>query len=750
MPTDAVDPRLSEAVALHKDGRLHDAAEIYAQILSDFPGNFDATHLLGVIALQQGKFQDAQRLIGAALTSNPSDVSAMGNLGTSYLRDGQTASALQWFELAKQLQPDSSNVLCNVGAALHNMGRYREAIAILREAYLHDPSSYAICNLLGASLIKTGETAEAASLFEASTRADPAIAEGWANLSVALNTLALHERAQACADKAVSLSPQSPTALGALGAAQFDQGRIEKAIESYRQAASAHSPSAQIFAAYGSALLASGQNEEAIGQFGHAARLDRKNLSARWAIALAQLKPIYNSQAEIALSRRTFAMAIDEVDTWFRNTEGIYEPFNSVGALQPFYLAYQHYNNRDLLRRYGAICASWMTTLPAYVPNDKFPHQLPEPSNPTRKLRIGFASAHIHEHSVWTAITKGWVLNLDQSRFEIHLFQLSPISDRETEYVRNTITNFEDKPQSLSDWIRAIRKANLDILIYPEIGMHQLTLQLACTRLAPIQAVTWGHPETTGLPTMDLFISSAGFEPPNASDNYSEQLVTLPNLGVYVKPLSPAASNPKLTLLTLPRRAPLLLCPGSPFKYSPAFDEVWIQIARQFRKGIFGIRSKSRLVFFQSRSQTMDNMLENRLRAAFRNADVSFDEHVSIIPMLDRARFYGLMRRSALMLDTPGFSGFNTALQSIECNLPVLAFEGAFMRGRLASAIMRQLGLPELVATTKDEFVQKAIELASDSRLRRRVRKTISERRDTLFSRSCSGTRIGAPFDGRD
>jgi predicted O-linked N-acetylglucosamine transferase (SPINDLY family) len=176
-----------------------------------------------------------------------------------------------------------------------------------------------------------------------------------------------------------------------------------------------------------------------------------------------------------------------------------------------------------------------------------------------------------------------------------------------------------------------------------------------------------------------------------------------------------------------------LLCPGAPFKYSPLYDEVWVQIAKHLRKRFLKRSSGGRLVFFRSRSETMDRKLELRLRAAFEKAGVGFDEHVSIIPNLDRARFFGLMRHSALMLDTLGFSGFNTALQAVECDLPVLAFEGTFMRGRLASAIMRRLDLPELVATTKEDFVQKAIALAGDAGRRKRIRAEIIERRQVLF-----------------
>jgi protein O-GlcNAc transferase len=722
---------LPQAVAMHKAGRLDEAAKVYLEILSTLPRDFDATHLLGVVALQQGRFEAAQKLINAALFINPNDAAAMGNLGTSYMRNGQLEPALQWFEFALRIQPDSPVALTNAGTALHHMGRSRDAIPLLRRAHAADPGSYALCNLLGACLIKNGDPREAAALFEAATKAEPNNAEGWANLSVALNALGQHASARECADKAVSLKPQSSTALGALGAAQFDQGRLAEAIESYRQGVALPAPSVQMLLDFSNALLASGLNEEAIEQLQRAVNLDGKNLTTRWALAVAQLKPIYKSETDIMLSRQNFAKAVDDVATWYRNSDGIKEPFNAVGVSQPFYLAYQPYNNRDLLSRYGALCALWMTDLTSEL-NERGKTEDTAHTSAGR-LRIGIASAHIHEHSVWNAITRGWVYNIDQTRFELHLFQLGPTSDDETERARLAVPHFEDKPTSLSAWMQAIRSKNLDVLIYPDIGMNPLTAQLASSRLAPVQAASWGHPETTGLATMDLYISAEALEPANASQNYSERLVTLPNLGVYVEPLSPASAKASLRSLGLPTNEPLLLCPGAPFKYSPLCDDVWVAIAKKLRKRLFQRDTGGRLVFFRSRSDSIDRLLESRLRAAFEQADVGFDEHVSIIPTLDRARFYGLMRESALMLDTLGFSGFNTAIQAIECDLPVLAFEGDFMRGRLASAIMRQLELHELVATTKEEFIEKAIELAGDSRRLKRLRGEIVKRRNVLF-----------------
>jgi hypothetical protein len=65
------------------------------------------------------------------------------------------------------------------------------------------------------------------------------------------------------------------------------------------------------------------------------------------------LKAIYGSEGEVMASREVFSRSLDEIKVWYENTPGIETPYLTVGAVQPFLLTYQHYNNRDLLRKYG-------------------------------------------------------------------------------------------------------------------------------------------------------------------------------------------------------------------------------------------------------------------------------------------------------------------------------------------------------------------------------------------------------------
>jgi protein O-GlcNAc transferase len=820
-PQPSTDDLFSQAVGLHQAGRVDEAAKIYEQILAQTPRQFDATHLLGVIALQQGQFGRAERLITAALEINPDDPGALSNLGTLHLHNGQLEAACSDFERAVQLQPDSWNALTNLGTVLRRLGRTRESLVPLRRAYAANPKSAAVCHVLGASLLDIGDAHAAVEILNATALAEPGNANAWSDLALALNKTREHGSALECADKALALNPlstaaksekakalaglgdaetaqrlftevsqtdpqsaaafnnlgvffrdqgdldtankrfqtavdldpalagarenltqswlalgrmekalafcavyakehpESSSALAALAGVQMEQGNVAACVATYREAVGLPGASAQTHCAFANALLTSGQWEEAIGQFQQALKMDENYAIARWALAMAQCKPIYGSADEVESSRRAFAESIAALQTWFQSFRGT-DVYGVVGTSQPFYLAYQPFNNKDLMSGYGALCAQLMTSMPSDAPTGA-----PAPGG---KFRIGIASAHIREHSVWNAITKGWIRHLDKSRFELYLFQLGRSSDEETERAKREADHFEDRPKHLQAWSQAIRSAHLDALIYPEIGMDPLTTQLAAQRLSPVQAVAWGHPETTGLPTIDLYLSAEAFEPPQGQSHYSERLVCLSNLGVCVEPATPSVAAPDLASLGLPTDEPLLLCAGTPFKYSPMHDKVWAAIAQGLQAGTGG-----RLVFFRSHRESMNEMLERRLRSAFDREGVDFDARVCLIPTLDRPLFFGLMERAALMLDTLGFSGFNTALQAVECGLPVLAREGDFMRGRLASSIMRRMGMPELVATADEAFIQTAIRLAADAARCRKLRQEIANRRQILY-----------------
>jgi predicted O-linked N-acetylglucosamine transferase (SPINDLY family) len=156
----------------------------------------------------------------------------------------------------------------------------------------------------------------------------------------------------------------------------------------------------------------------------------------------------------------------------------------------------------------------------------------------------------------------------------------------------------------------------------------------------------------------------------------------------------------------------------------PAHDWVYAEIARRLGSG--------RFVFFLQQPQWA-GILEERLRAAFSAVGLDASAHLVFLNWLPRPRFYGLMRRADVFLDTIGFSGFNTAMQAVECGLPIATRRGRFMRGRLAAAILDRMGMGELVSRTDEEYVQLAVHLARDLPYRQRVRQELLQRQQLLF-----------------
>jgi predicted O-linked N-acetylglucosamine transferase (SPINDLY family) len=252
--------------------------------------------------------------------------------------------------------------------------------------------------------------------------------------------------------------------------------------------------------------------------------------------------------------------------------------------------------------------------------------------------------------------------------------------------------------------------------------MHGLTSQLAALRLAPVQAAMWGHPETSGLPTMDYFVSGEALEPDGAQAFYSERLLMLPGLGCHYgrqAPPVPPGAGPDL-----PANGPLFVCPGTTFKYMPEHDGVPAEIARRLGGGTF--------VYF-SQQPRWTALLKERLRAAFAARGLDAEAHVVFAPWMPKAGFHALLRRADVFLDTIGFSGFNTVMQAVECGLPVVTRRGRFLRGRLGSAILSRMGIEELVAATDEDYVRLAVRLAGDAEYRQRLRDAIAARREVLF-----------------
>jgi predicted O-linked N-acetylglucosamine transferase (SPINDLY family) len=272
---------------------------------------------------------------------------------------------------------------------------------------------------------------------------------------------------------------------------------------------------------------------------------------------------------------------------------------------------------------------------------------------------------------------------------------------------------------------RQILADNLHILVYTDIGMDPITTMLAALRLAPVQCKGWGHPVTTGLPTIDYYLSSDLMEPDNAENYYSESLLRLPNLALYYQPPKLPVKPKSRQELGIPENKFVYLTTQSLFKYLPQHDDIYPRIAKAVPDAFF--------VFLSHQSEFTTSRFMSRLRRTFADHGLRADKYCLFSPRLDFQDFLSLNLAADVLLDSLEWSGGKTTLEALSCGLPVVTLPGRFMRGRHAYAMLRMMNCTETIAGDKSAYCGIAIRLASDTAFYSRIKAEVTDKRHRLF-----------------
>lgn len=680
---------LDEAIRLHQEGKLEEAALHYAAILKAQPRHFDALHLSGVVQFQLGRADEGLVKIQSALKLQPTNAQALSNLGLVLRKMGRAEEALTVCDKVLAVRPDDAEALFNRGTTLRLLKRPAEALGSYDQALAIRPD----------------------------------YAEAHNSRGNALRDLGRSEEALACYDKALALRPVNAEALYNRGIALRDLRRSEEALVSYNKALAIQPDFAEALLNRGLALGDHGE-PGAEADFEHALRVKPDLVAARIGKCMAQLPVLYRDEPEIAARRSAYARYLDQFCTDVEEGSVAGDLAEAIGSSQPFYLAYQGQNDRELQRRYGALaCRAMADSYPA--PN------LPPPPGPGEKVRVGIVSGFFRHHTVWKMLIRGWLSQLDRAKFEIFGYHTQPRRDDESEFAAASCDRFVRAPLSLARWREEILADAPHVLIYPEIGMDSGSAQLAAQRLAPVQCVSYGHPNTTGYPTIDYFLSGALMEPPDGQDHYTERLVRLPNLSIYYDPPVSQAVTLDRAELGLRPGGPVFWCGQSLFKYLPQFDQVFPRIAGQV--------GDCQFVFFEAaQSRAVTVLFKRRLERAFAEFGLKATDYCVIVPRLAIERFVATIGLCDVALDSLGFTGGGTTLDCLTHDIPIVTMPGRLMRGRQTTAVLQMMGVTETIAGTVDDYVSLAVRLARDPSWRNAVRRRMAENKHRVYrDREC-------------
>ena len=705
-------------LSLLQQGKSDEADRFFSEAHKLDPNNVDTLNLLGIRAYQKQDHKSAIDFLSRANLIAPHSAQTLSNLGLVHNALFEYAEALSYFTLAIDCDPNIPETHNNHGNTLRGLGKIDEANKAYKRAIALRPNYAEALSNQGVLLLEAGKSDKAISLFERAIQANPHFATAYNNLGNAFTQIEYYEDAFQCFERALQINPNYLDACLNFGNSLKKCKQYEAAIDCYQHALKIDSNNAKTFYFLGEVYYDLGDCDLAKTYYAKSLELQPRDLDSHVALSIAQIPKVAKSIQEFSDSRITFAQQLQFFQALPEQKIDLALSEKLI-ARHPFYIAYQDLNNEALLSQFGKICTDLAKPIQERVKIRQ------DPTKTSSKIRLGIVSSFICDHPVWHAITKGWVSQLDTSQFELYILNTNGIEDKETELAKSKAVSYTNCGTAVMTAAQTIVDLRLDVILYPEIGMDMVSKALACLRLAPVQAASWGHPETTGLPTIDFYLSAQLMEPPEASHLYSEKLVRLPNLGTCFENTSIQVVTPDLSALGIDSQSPILLCAGSPSKYNPNHDQVLVQIAQKL--------GACQLVFFNF-SENLTAILKERLIESFKKANLDANHFLRFIPFLKKEEFHGLMQASDLYLDTIGFSGFNTAMQALDSGLPIVAFAGPQMRGRLASSILSRMDLNELVCSSESEYIDLVIELLQNRELLNSVKIKMNQSKDVVFN----------------
>jgi len=752
------------ALQRHQAGRLQEAEQLYRQILAQQPGHAESMHHLGLIAQQAGRSDIAADLIRRAISLRPDHAEAhynlgnalrdtgqidaaisayrqaialhpglpeaYGNLGNALKEEGQLDAAIEALRRAVALRPDHAQAHSNLGNALKDIGQVDAAIAAHRQAIALNPGFPEAYNNLGNALCANGQLDEARAAYQQAIVLRPTYAEAHNNLGNALKERGQLDSAVRAYRQAIALNPDYPAARYNLGNALKDIGQLDEALAAYRQAialkpndAEAHNNLAVVLAGKGQFDLASSAYRQAIAlkpdyaeaysNLGDAlrdkGRLEESIAAHRQAITLRPDFPEAHNNLGNALMD---GGQLDEAVAAYRQAIAL-KPDFAIAHSNLVYTLHFHstYDAKAIEEEHRCWNRRHAEPLAKFIQ----PH--PNDRSPDRRLRVGYVSADFREHPVGRFLLP-LLEHHDHRQFQVfcysNTFKVDPLTAR----IRAQAQQWRQiVGQSDQDAAARIRADGIDILV--DLSGHTAgnRLPVFARKPAPVQVSYLGYPGATGLTTIDYRLTDAWADPPESTDCFhSETVHRLPQSNwCFAQPASagpvgpsPAIGRGDVTFGSFNNLA----------KVTESMLQVWARIllavpnSRLILKaaGLASANSRDRIC----RQFVLQHIDPGRL--ILRGWEPTQATHLALHGEVDIA------------LDTFPYHGTSTTCDALWMGVPVVTLAGQSHVSRVGLSLLSNIGLPELVATTVDEYVGVAVNLATDRDRLKRLRLTLRER----------------------
>jgi predicted O-linked N-acetylglucosamine transferase (SPINDLY family) len=356
-------------------------------------------------------------------------------------------------------------------------------------------------------------------------------------------------------------------------------------------------------------------------------------------------------------------------------------------------------------------------------------HRFPARRASSQPIRLGIYSRSIHVCPE-TFATLPLLEYMDRAMFQVHLYVHHSDSNRIEEGARNMVDRFSVLPQSANQSAAIIRSDDLDYLIFANnlTSAYGPGVVLASHRLARTQMIQFCNPVTSGLPHIDrVLIGSLMLQGIGMENEFTEKRLIIEGSGLcFTVDLSPASSEFRISRHDLgiaPNRI-VFLSGANLFKVTPRLRRTWARVLQ-------GVPDSHLVLYPFGPAWAADYPKKAFIEEFTRNlVEHGLDPGRLVVldTVKDREQVSAWNRIADIYLDAVPYSGATSLLDPLQAGLPPIVMEGRELRFAQGAALMKELGVSELVTRNEDEYLRLAVRLGTDKCLRERLRGRIIER----------------------
>lgn len=526
----------------------------------------------------------------------------------------------------------------------------------------------------------------------------------------------------------------APTLRRLLDAAQAAdrEGRLEAACAAYRQALDLAPDHPGVHVNFGALAKRMGDHASALASFARAAALDPSLVHAWYNLGLLHYESWRLADAEHALWQ-ALSLASPGIDSKllasiigmqaltlqssgqpgkaraFLDEAADRFPDQADGCMRLGLLglsADPAVGADELLSRHRAWASRFADPITAHAPHHE-PDRLPH------RLRIGYVSGDFCEHAV-ACFAEPIIEAHDRNRFEIFCYDNSPVADGTTARLRRLADHWRGITTLNDDAAAAlVRRDRIDILVDLSGHTAHNRLSLFARKPAPLQLTYLGYPATTGMRAFDYRVTDSIADPPPQADTwYSESLLRLPRGQWCYRPPDTAIAAGAF--------------PAAPGRISFAvfnrFDKITDDMIALWA-GILAATPQACLVIRGVPGTELREHLSDRLARAG-----CMPERAALLGRVPQDQYWQSYHAADIALDTYPYNGVTTTCESLWMGVPVVTLAGRFGASRCASSLLTTVGLPELVASSVEDYLRIAVDLAHDPARLRTLRHGMRER----------------------